>query len=207
MKTLQMTLAIMMIASGIVVAPGLAQETSGLVLHMAPADYSGCAALPEPGLTCSDIEIIGDSSQPQYLFVSTFGFNDTNYPGWGGSADAGIGAVQFGISYDDAAITLLGSMVLCTGGAEIPQTDPIAWPAPNTGNAVTWAGACYESPARTISRWWATSPSPRTRPACSSFRATLVSSAARPLRTGWRSMTARPRSTGSVGRRRTRAPA
>ena len=146
MKTLLTTLAIMTIASGIGATPGLAQSTSGFVLHVTPASYGGCGTVNESAVDCGAIDVEGDNSGVQFVFVLTFGFNDTNIPGWGGSGDAGISGAQFGITYDDASVTVQ-NWALCTGGSEIPQTDPISWPAPNTGNAATWADACYDSPS------------------------------------------------------------
>ena len=163
MKKLLGTAAIMVVASGIWVSASLAQSTSGFVLHVTEASYSGCNTIgaDESGITCDVIDIEGDGAAPngQFVFVLAFGFNSTNIPGWGGAADAGIAGAQFGITYDDAA------------DPRSPRTIPSPGRHPTRAMPSPGPVGVTTRPAPTISRALVSSRSrPAPRVSCSSRR-------------------------------------
>jgi hypothetical protein len=124
----------------------------GFVLHMTPASYSSCGGLDDATLTCdplTGIDPVGDGTLPQqFAWLIAYGWEDiVGWPEHEGSP-RGIGAAQFGIHYDIDVV--VAGWTLCTGGAEIPQNDPvlgITWPDSDSGNAVTWVPVDYYSPS------------------------------------------------------------
>ena len=98
--------------------------------------YTGCA---DPAFDFMDQGNCTDLSSPAFpgaALVWVLVSRNGGYP-------IGIGGAQFGIGYDAGALDGV-SWTLCTGGSEIPEG---GWPANGTGNAVTWAGGCYNPAA------------------------------------------------------------
>ena len=106
-------------------------------LYVTPADYTGCNSIDDADLaTCQNLTSppnLGDS----YLWVVTS--HEDGFP----NGIGGIGGIEFGIVWQGLDIL---TWAMCTGGLQIPQTEPIAWPASGTGNAITWSGGCYVPP-------------------------------------------------------------
>jgi hypothetical protein len=108
-----------------VLTPGSDPRAQTFTLNINPRPGIGyCQGMY--GETCAEYELDGDhhSSLMAYVVVN-------------GIEDEGIGGLQFGIDADPTAGA--GFWALCSGGAEIPEH---GWPAPGTGNAITFAGGC-----------------------------------------------------------------
>jgi len=113
-----------------------------LTWHFTPPSYSGCGdfIVSDGAISCEilDPDFNDLGGQPNFCWAMVGQVPKGTGPG----APGGVGGVQFGIDYDPTV--LLSGWTLCTGGSEIPQDDPEGtWPAPGTGNAVTWSGGCY----------------------------------------------------------------
>ncbi len=111
----------------------------GLDVHFTAPSYAMCtdAAVADAALSCETIQpnyVTGYEVNLMWILVD--GIPDRV------GADGGIGGIQFGIDYPPGVILM--SWAVCTGGSEIPQGDERTWPEPFTGNAITWAGGCYE---------------------------------------------------------------
>ncbi len=111
------------------------------VMFIAPS-YSGCndSVVADGNLACDriDAEILDlGELTPNFAELVVGGVPVGAGPGVSG----GIGGIQFGIEYVPS-LDLYG-WTLCTGGSEIPQVEPVAWPASGSGNAVTWSDGCY----------------------------------------------------------------
>jgi hypothetical protein len=85
---------------------------------------------------CADLVAGAALPGPAFLWVVVSRDGDFN-----GTPASSVGGAQFGIQYDPSV--LVQGWFLCTGGLEAP--DPM-WPQSGTGNAVTFANGCYDSP-------------------------------------------------------------
>ncbi len=135
MKRLAMCLATLMIP-----AASFAQDDvdANMNVFITLPSYAGCGDPAFEAIdagTCADL-VSSPSGGPGFLWVVSS--REGGYPD-------GIGGAQFGLNHD------LGggqSWTLCTGGSEIPEP---GFPDSGTGNAVTWAGGCY-NPAGSAAR-------------------------------------------------------
>jgi len=126
-----------LLATTSVNAGGLA----GLVIHMSPADYSGCDLLVDDELVCEAIDAIGVETGPQHAWIIAYGWSGLD--GW--PAELGIGSAGFGVAYPPNAIVT--DWTLCTGGSQIPVDDETygTWPASGTGILVSWPEGGHET--------------------------------------------------------------
>lgn len=115
----------------------------GFLLHATPAGYGGCGIGPDDAtLTCGDVLVVGDATQPQFVWVLAHGW--PNVPGW--PAGRGLSEVHVGIAYE--AGVRVSSWTACAGGLQIPQDDPLlgSWPESRTAITVGWPGGEYVQP-------------------------------------------------------------
>lgn len=115
-------------------APTHAQvdETVTLNLYIGAPDYAGCGSFDD-----AEVALCSNLASPPHPGTSFLWVVVSDTGGW----PQGIDAIQFGVEW--AGLQVQG-WSLCTGGLQIPQT---GWPASGTGNAMTWAGDCYEPPS------------------------------------------------------------
>ena len=109
-------------------------------ITVTPPTYSGCleASVADQALSCAGLNPNGvdvGPFNPNFAWVLVGGVPEAQ-----GEA-GGIGGLQFGVEFDPGII--ISSWALCTGGSEIPQQEPVVWPANGSGNAMTWPDACY----------------------------------------------------------------
>jgi hypothetical protein len=105
-------------------------DLSNLNLYVANADYDlACDSYVDDGHLCADL--VSGPGSPDGSFIWVMMSHSGVFP-------AGIGGAQFGIQYSDDLFSI--GWTLCTGGSEISQA---GWPDSGTGDAVTWAGGCY----------------------------------------------------------------
>jgi hypothetical protein len=139
-----MGLAAVAIAAGVAQA-GDAEFPYTINTFFTGPNYTGCTGEPlvmDANLSCDALQTsaVDMPGAPIFLWLIVGGVPD----GIGGGAPGGIGGIQFGMSHD---LSSPPSWTLCTGGAQIPQDDPVGgmqWPStPVSGNAITWGGGCY----------------------------------------------------------------
>jgi len=127
MKSIALCLAALMVPA---LALAEIDVDASMNLLITPPSYSGCADEQFDwidGSVCADLT---STAVAGYSFVWVVASDGENWPG-------GIGGIQFGIEYT-ASVT---GWTLCTGGQEVSED---GWPASGKGNAVTWAGGCYD---------------------------------------------------------------
>jgi len=126
-------------AAVMIALPAQAQYPYSIDITVTPPTYSGCneASVADGALSCDGLNPNGQNfgGNPNFAWVIVGGVP----PEVGGVG--GIAGLQFGVDYE--AGVSIGAWALCTGGAEIPQQQPRAWPESGSGNAMTWPGGCY----------------------------------------------------------------
>lgn len=142
MKSIVMGLLVVGMAA-VVALPSQAQEfpfTINLSWGFNPVSAFACLPtdLPDATLTCGVLTphrttpIVPVSNTSVLWFIEGGAEQNPSY--------SGIGAIQFGFSYDATLGIASPQWILCTGGLQLPGG---GWPATGGYNRITWAGGCY----------------------------------------------------------------
>jgi hypothetical protein len=132
------------VTGGIPVTGAEENEDASLVLHVAPTSADACAAGKlDDCRTATTAGALGDYHV--YLLVGQFGQLAGVECGltYGNGAAAGL---------DDHAGVDIHAWTPC-GTLQFPTTSP-AWPAPGSGNAITWAAAVCQVPPTAVVGWF-----------------------------------------------------